>query len=173
MLPEPFARWFAARGWTLRPHQRQVLESTGDVLLLAPTGAGKTLAGFLSSLVALAADPRPRLHTLYVSPLKALAADIQRNLMRPIEEMGLAITVETRTGDTTQERRRRQREAPPHCLLTTPESLALLVSLPDWRATLAGVRSACGLFARRHEVCGPPPRSDGRLLERWNRGDLH
>jgi ATP-dependent Lhr-like helicase len=141
MLPEPFARWFAARGWTLRPHQQQVLESTGDVLLLAPTGAGKTLAGFLSSLVALAADPRPRLHTLYVSPLKALAADIQRNLMRPIEEMGLAITVETRTGDTTQERRRRQREAPPHCLLTTPESLALLVSLPDWRATLAAVET--------------------------------
>jgi ATP-dependent Lhr-like helicase len=141
MLPEPFSGWFAARGWTLRPHQRQVLESAGDVLLLAPTGAGKTLAGFLSSLVALAADPRPRLHTLYVSPLKALAADIQRNLMRPIAEMGLAITVETRTGDTTQERRRRQREAPPHCLLTTPESLALLVSLPDWTATLAGVET--------------------------------
>ncbi len=138
-LPEPFARWFAARGWSLRDHQRQVLASTGDVLLLAPTGAGKTLAGFLASLVALAADPRPRLHTLYVSPLKALAADVARNLMRPIAEMALPITVETRSGDTTQERRRRQREAPPHCLLTTPESLALLVSLPEWRETLAEV----------------------------------
>ncbi len=141
MLPEPFSRWFAARGWTLRAHQRAVLESTGDVLLLAPTGAGKTLAGFLATLVALAANPRPRLHTLYVSPLKALAADIARNLMRPIEEMALPITVETRTGDTTQERRRRQREAPPHCLLTTPESLALLVSLPEWTETLAQVET--------------------------------
>lgn len=140
-LPEPFAGWFAARGWTLRPHQQQVLENTGDVLLLAPTGGGKTLAGFLASLVALAADPRPRLHTLYVSPLKALAADIARNLMRPIEDMGLPITVEIRTGDTTQERRRRQREAPPHCLLTTPESLALLVSLPEWTTTLAQVEA--------------------------------
>ena len=140
-LPEPFSRWFATRGWTLRAHQRAVLESPGDVLLLAPTGAGKTLAGFLASLVTLAADPRPRLHTLYVSPLKALAADIARNLMRPIADLALPITVETRTGDTPQERRRRQREAPPHCLLTTPESLALLVSLPDWTATLAGVET--------------------------------
>ncbi|MDE2333043.1 MAG: ligase-associated DNA damage response DEXH box helicase [Rhodospirillales bacterium] len=140
-LPEPFSRWFAARGWTLRAHQRAVLESTEDVLLLAPTGAGKTLAGFLASLVALAADPRPRLHTIYVSPLKALAADIARNLMRPIEDMALPITVETRTGDTPQERRRRQRDAPPHCLLTTPESLALLVSLPEWIATLASVET--------------------------------
>ena len=102
-----------------------------DALLIAPTGGGKTLAGFLPSLIALADDPRPRLHTLYVSPLKALATDIARNLTAPIGEMDLPITVETRTGDTPANRRARQREAPPHLLLTTPESLALLLARPE------------------------------------------
>ena len=133
-LPEPFAAWFAARGWAPRPHQLEVLAAVqggASVLLIAPTGGGKTLAGFLPSLVDLAADTRPRLHTLYVSPLKALAADISRNLARPVEEMRLAITIAARTGDTSADQRRRQREAPPHILLTTPESLAVLLSSPE------------------------------------------
>src|SRR6201995_4814318 len=102
-----------------------------SVLLIAPTGGGKTLAGFLPSLIDLAADPRPGLHTLYVSPLKALATDIARNLTRPVQNMGLPITIEARTGDTPANRRARQKAAPPHILLTTPESLAVLISLPD------------------------------------------
>ena len=86
-----------------------------SVLLIAPTGGGKTLAGFLPSLVDLAADPRPGLHTLYVSPLKALATDIARNLTRPVQDMGLPITIEARTGDTPANRRARQRASPtPH-----------------------------------------------------------
>jgi ATP-dependent helicase Lhr and Lhr-like helicase len=133
-LPEPFAGWFAAQGWAPRPHQIAMLESARageSVLLIAPTGGGKTLAGFLPSLVDLAANPRPGLHTLYVSPLKALATDIARNLTRPVQDMGLPITIEARTGDTPANRRARQRAAPPHMLLTTPESLAVLLSLPD------------------------------------------
>jgi ATP-dependent Lhr-like helicase len=133
-LPEPFAGWFASRNWTPRPHQLDVLDAAraGDsVLLIAPTGGGKTLAGFLPSLVDLAENPRPGLHTLYVSPLKALAADIARNLTRPVADMRLAVGIATRTGDTSQDERRRQREQPPHFLLTTPESLSLLISLPD------------------------------------------
>jgi ATP-dependent Lhr-like helicase len=102
-----------------------------SVLLIAPTGGGKTLAGFLPSMVDLAANPRPGLHTLYLSPLKALATDIARNLTRPVQEMRLPITIEARTGDTPANRRSRQRAAPPHMLLTTPESLAVLISLPD------------------------------------------
>ncbi len=98
-------------------------------LLIAPTGGGKTLSGFLPSLVELAERPRPGIHTLYVSPLKALGTDVARNLTAPIAEMCLPITVETRSGDTPQSRRARQREAPPNILLTTPESLALLLSL--------------------------------------------
>jgi len=110
-----------------------MLSATGKpaTLLIAPTGGGKTLAGFLPTLAELGAKPPPGLHTLYISPLKALAADIRRNLSTPIEGAGLAIRVEDRTGDTTYTQRRRQRADPPHILLTTPESLALLLSYED------------------------------------------
>lgn len=141
LLPARFREWFAARGWTPRPHQLELLRRTGEgrsVLLIAPTGAGKTLAGFLPSLVDLArrgkhkpGTPLPGVHTLYISPLKALAVDIQRNLSTPVEEMGLDIRIETRTGDTPAHKRRRQRLVPPDILLTTPEQLALLISSPD------------------------------------------
>lgn len=102
-----------------------------SALLVAATGAGKTLAGFLPTICELATSPVDALHTLYVSPLKALAVDVQRNLIGPIEEMGLPIRVETRTGDTPSDRKARQRIKPPQVLLTTPESLSLLLSYPD------------------------------------------
>jgi ATP-dependent Lhr-like helicase len=137
-LPAPFSAWFAARGWSPRPHQLALLEKTasGDsALLIAPTGAGKTLAGFLPSLIDLHARGRKKpgtafrgVHTLYISPLKALAVDIERNLERPVSEMGLAIDIETRTGDTPQHKRARQKLNPPDILLTTPEQLALLIA---------------------------------------------
>ena len=133
-LPKQFLDWFKARGWTAHPHQHQIVEKTADghpVLLVAPTGAGKTLSGFLPSLIDLAQTPFEGLHTLYLSPLKALAVDIARNLESPIEEMGLDITIETRTGDTPQSKRNRQRTAPPNILLTTPESLELMLSWPE------------------------------------------
>ena len=142
MLPQPFADWFAARSWRPRAHQLAMIEAAGageSVLLIAPTGGGKTLAGFLPSLIDLAATPRAGLHTLYVSPLKALATDIARNLLRPVAEMALPVAIETRTGDTPANRRARQRAAPPHILLTTPESLALLLSLPDAPALFGGL----------------------------------
>ncbi|WP_049781957.1 ligase-associated DNA damage response DEXH box helicase [Parvularcula bermudensis] len=136
MLPRPFGDWFAARGWRLRDHQAQMIkkaEAERSCLLIAPTGGGKTLAGFLPSLIDLAKAPRNqrRLHTLYISPLKALAVDIARNLSAPIEEMGLPITVESRTGDTSSHARSRQRTRPPDILLTTPEQLSLLLAHPS------------------------------------------
>ena len=187
-LPGPFLRWFASRGWAPREHQLELLAKARagrSVLLIAPTGAGKTLAGFLPSLVELSAGPRaaeksslPRapsvpvrpgavenaaakigaghpegsdgatpiaklvstgrgirrdggLHTLYISPLKALAVDIARNLERPVAEMGLTVRIETRTGDTPSSKRQRQRRDPPQILLTTPEQLALVLASPD------------------------------------------
>ena len=145
-LPEIFLRWFASRGWSPREHQLALLEKAREdrsALLIAPTGAGKTLAGFLPTLVELSAGSgtfasigrsvkRSRgLHTLYISPLKALAVDIARNLETPIAEIGLPIKVETRTGDTPVSRRQRQRRYPPDILLTTPEQLALLLSSDD------------------------------------------
>ena len=107
------------------------LADESAVLLIAPTGGGKTLAGFLPTLIDLERNGSSGLHTLYVSPLKALTADMKRNLSAPINEMGLSVRVEDRTGDTTQTVRRRQRADPPDILLTTPESLALMLSYPD------------------------------------------
>jgi ATP-dependent helicase Lhr and Lhr-like helicase len=193
LLPDLFARWFAGRGWTPRPHQLDLLakaQAGRSVLLIAPTGGGKTLAGFLPSLVELSglnfqragrgrraegaagegasgsalnvdgpspgsdfqsSPPSPHqrgegsrlistgrslrraggLHTLYISPLKALAVDIARNLERPVAEMELPIRIETRTGDTPVSKRQRQRRDPPEILLTTPEQLALLLASAD------------------------------------------
>ena len=101
------------------------------LLLVAPTGGGKTLAGFLPSLIELSETVQTGLHTLYISPLKALTADIGRNLARPISELELPIRVEERTGDTKQTTRLRQRVDPPHVLLTTPESLSLMLTYAE------------------------------------------
>src|SRR3546814_8621451 len=104
-LPPVIRDWFDARGWSPRRHQLEMLAAarTGrNALLVAPTGAGKTLAGFLPSLVEVIERPTKGLHTLYVSPLKALAVDVQRNLLTPIAEMGLDIRVETRDRKSTR-----------------------------------------------------------------------
>ncbi|MFC0010698.1 ligase-associated DNA damage response DEXH box helicase [Devosia nitrariae] len=133
-LHPTIAAWFAGKGWAPRQHQLDVLESWqagASALLIAPTGAGKTLAGFLPTLTDLIETPHDGLHTLYISPLKALAVDVARNLTIPIGEMGLKMRVETRTGDTPAARRQRQRFDPPSILLTTPEQIALLLSHPD------------------------------------------
>jgi ATP-dependent Lhr-like helicase len=142
-----FAQWFAARGWVPRQHQLDLLAHAQDgksTLLVAPTGAGKTLAGFLPSLVELSQQPRNRpgggLHTLYISPLKALAVDVARNLESPAAEMNLRLRIETRTGDTSASKRARQRRDPPQILLTTPEQLALLLASPDALTLFATLR---------------------------------
>ncbi len=143
-LPPIIADWFAARNWHPRRHQLEMLGAAGEgrhALLVAATGAGKTLAGFLPSLVEFIESPNEGgLHTLYISPLKALAVDVQRNLLTPVEEMGLPIRIETRTGDTPSDRKMRQRVKPPHILLTTPESLSLLLSHEDSVHMFAGLR---------------------------------
>ena len=140
VLPPEIAAWFAGRGWRVRRHQAEMLAASDagrHALLVADTGAGKTLAGFLPTLADFTPSrlagmaPPEGLHTLYVSPLKALAHDVQRNLVAPVEEMGLPLRIETRSGDTPSDRKKRQRSRPPHILLTTPESLSLLLSYPD------------------------------------------
>lgn len=159
-IPEIFKQWFDAKQWEIRPYQHKMVTAFArkqSSLLIAPTGAGKTLSGFLPSLIDLqqrlfiqsdgqqsgskpAANRRLGLHTLYISPLKALTYDIERNLHKPITDMHLAIEVASRTGDTTAYQRQKQRKSPPHILLTTPESLMLMLSYADAPAIFAHLK---------------------------------
>jgi len=159
-LPPLFADWFASRGWSPRRHQLEMVaagEAGRHALLVAPTGGGKTLAGFLPSLIDLAErGPKPAtgagsgVHTLYLSPLKALTTDVERNLMTPIREIGLNIHVETRTGDTKQSKRQRQRDFPPDILLTTPEQLALFCAWEGARSYFADLK--CVVLDEVHAI---------------------
>lgn len=163
-LPPRFQQWFADRGWSPRAHQLAMLEKAREgrgALLIAPTGGGKTLAGFLPSLIELAERP-PRnapagVHTLYISPLKALAVDVERNLLTPIREMGLPIVAESRTGDTGESRKARQRVRPPDILLTTPEQLALFCAWEGAREYFSDL--SCVIIDEAHAIW-PSKRGD-------------
>jgi len=135
LLPPLFRRWFRMRGWKPHRHQLEILQAIRNhrrVLLIAPTGGGKTLCGFLPGLIQESARQENPGGTriLYISPLKALAADVYRNLEVPVREMRLGLRSEVRSGDTPSHVRARQKKYPPDILLTTPESLALLNSDP-------------------------------------------
>ncbi len=146
LLPQPIAAWFSDRGWSLRPHQIAALNAARaghDALVIAPTGGGKTLAGFLPSLAELTERgpvAQARLNTLYISPLKALSVDVARNLQTPVADAGLPVKIETRTGDTPQARRARQFRTPPDILLTTPEQVALMLAHPAAADMFADLR---------------------------------
>ena len=154
MLPKIFQNWFASKGWQPRPHQLEMLElglHGQSALLISPTGGGKTLAGFLPTLVELAEPHQTQgIHTLYISPLKALAVDIARNLEAPVAEMQLPITIETRTGDTSYAKRQRQRQKPPDILITTPEQVTLLIADPAAAHLLRNLR--CVIIDELHSI---------------------
>lgn len=163
-LPDRFARWFENRGWTPRQHQLEMVaagRANRHALLVAPTGGGKTLSGFLPSLLELADRPtglrERQLHTLYISPLKALAVDVARNLEMPVSEMCLDVTIESRSGDTNSARRDRQRNRPPDILLTTPEQLALFCAWDGAREWFASLR--CIILDEIHALA-PSKRGD-------------
>jgi ATP-dependent Lhr-like helicase len=168
-LPKLFSNWFADRGWAPRAHQLEMIEAANrgeDALLIAPTGGGKTLGGFLPSLIDLAEitkgqskDRTHRLHTLYISPLKALSQDVARNLLTPVSEMGLDVRIETRTGDTPQHKRTRQRQYPPDILLTTPEQLALFCAQANGKAFFEDLQAV--IIDELHAIA---PQKRGDLL---------
>jgi ATP-dependent Lhr-like helicase len=169
LLPPPFEGWFGERGWRPRDHQLAMVEkgrAGRNALLIAPTGGGKTLSGFLPSLIELSERPPPNtppgVHTLYISPLKALAVDVERNLMTPIAEMGLDVKAESRTGDTGVSRRQRQRVKPPDILLTTPEQLALFCAWEGARRYFEDLR--CVVLDEVHAIW-PSKRGDLLALD--------
>jgi ATP-dependent Lhr-like helicase len=141
-LPPDITGWFDARGWAIHPHQRAMLDRRRSLHAPDRADRGRQDDGGVPAHAGRAGGrgTHEGLHTLYISPLKALAADIKRNLTGPITDMGLPIRVEDRTGDTPSSRKKRQRADPPHILLTTPESLALLTSYEDAGRTFAGLK---------------------------------
>src|ERR1051325_2319693 len=148
-------RWFESRFGNPTPAQRAawpLIESGGNVLIVSPTGTGKTFAAFLSVLNELAllhedGKLRNSIYAVYVSPLRALSYDLEKNLAGPLKDVygrNSPIRVGLRTGDTTQAERQKQFTKPPHILLTTPESLSLLLSQTKWLPHLQSVRGVIG-----------------------------
>src|SRR5512132_1853538 len=120
-------------------------------LIQAPTGSGKTLAAFLYGIDRLIAEPGEGLRLVYVSPLKALNYDIERNLRGPLAGLQADPRVAVRTGDTPQKERAAMLKTPPDLLITTPESLFLLLTSRA-RETLTGVRAL--ILDEVHAVAG-------------------
>ncbi len=171
LFSPPVARWFRGSFGAPTPPQEQgwpLIAQGRNVLILAPTGSGKTLAAFLYAINDLVATPASEraswhgVHTLYVSPLRALAADIERNLETPLagirgcaSEMGMALPelkVGVRTGDTSPAERQRMLRRPPDLLITTPESLHLLLTARRSREMLRDVRYV--IVDEIHALCG-------------------
>ncbi|AOX61495.1 MULTISPECIES: ligase-associated DNA damage response DEXH box helicase [unclassified Stenotrophomonas] len=159
--------WFASRGWAPLPFQKAMWKHylAGDSgLLHTPTGSGKTLAMFGGPLLQALHDPPPRttrgraktpvpvLQVLWITPLRALAADTARALREPLDALGLDWQVGLRTGDASARDKRLAREGRLDVLVTTPESLALLLSYPDTMARLQHLR--CVVVDEWHELLG-------------------
>ncbi len=145
------ADWFRHRFGTATPAQEQCVPHViagRSVLLSSPTGSGKTLAGFLGVLHHLLMErdsntlQKPGVRAVYVSPLRALTYDIEKNLATPLREMELEseILIGLRTGDSTASERAKIRRKPPHILLTTPESLAIMLPQRTWSEALQSTR---------------------------------
>ena len=132
LLLHPLNPWMSKKKWTWFQHQidaYNAIKQGSDIVVFAPTGAGKTLTGFINPIEDLINLKQYKgLHTIYISPLKSLANDIIRNLEKPIKDLNLKITFQVRTGDTSAYKKQQQKQKPPNILVTTPESLALLNS---------------------------------------------
>ncbi|MBC7897994.1 MAG: ligase-associated DNA damage response DEXH box helicase [Cytophagaceae bacterium] len=137
--------WVAAQGWTPFPFQEATwaaYEAGESGLVHVPTGAGKTYAAYLAALAELLDAPSDGLAVVYVTPLRALARDIALAMQRPVKDLGLSLRVETRTGDTSSSVRAKQRGKLPQVLITTPESLTVLLSYEDAPQRFHGMRLA-------------------------------
>lgn len=136
--------WFRAKGWTPSSFQEEAWQAFAagrSGLVHVPTGAGKTYAAFGGPLGSLIRSQRAGLRVIYLTPLRAVARDIETALARPVHELDLGIRVESRTGDTSSSLRAKQSKSLPQVLVTTPESLCLLLTHPEARGRLGGVEA--------------------------------
>lgn len=158
--PEVLAPFFTARKWNPFPFQQEcwnAYQSGHSGLLHAPTGLGKTLAAYLGPVAeALSNFPaktkQPPATILWITPLRALAKDSLRALHEPLEELGLSWSVEARTGDTSSHQRAKLRKRLPFCLVTTPESLSLMLTYDDFREKVSDLK--CVIIDEWHELLG-------------------
>ena len=156
-------KWFKNKGWTPFPFQKEAWTKTREGkngLVSVPTGAGKTYAAYLGPLIDIYEQGEEGLQILYITPLKALARDIEKALKLPVEELELGLSVEARTGDTPASRKARQKKKQPHILLTTPESLSILQADPAHREFFAKLKYV--IIDEWHELSGT---KRGLLLE--------
>jgi ATP-dependent Lhr-like helicase len=159
--------WFTAQGWSPFQFQFDAWEAFGrgeSGLIAVATGSGKTYAALGGPLVQLMSQP-PRIHgeslsILYISPLKALARDIAQAIAKPVDDLGWPVEIGLRTGDTSAILRRRFKERLPHVLVTTPESLAILLTDRGWQDRMRGLQAI--LLDEWHELIGT---KRGSLLE--------
>ena len=158
ILEKPVREWFRRKYKTFTPPQRYAIKEIHEgknVLICSPTGSGKTLSAFLAGineLIKLSMEKRleDRIYILYVSPLRALNNDIERNLKEPLKEIYEVakelnieldeIRVAVRTSDTTSSQKQKMLKKPPHILITTPESLAIALNSPKFSQLLSGIK---------------------------------
>jgi ATP-dependent Lhr-like helicase len=157
MLPalKPIETWFHRQGWQPLPFQQQAWDTYlagHSGLIQVPTGSGKTYAAVLGPLAEMLTAPQPGLQLLYITPLRALSRDIEQSIQRPIQEMGWQLRVESRTGDTSSARKAKQLQAMPEVLITTPESLAVMLSYKDGAKRCRHLR--CVVLDEWHELMG-------------------
>ncbi|MGF1460801.1 MAG: ligase-associated DNA damage response DEXH box helicase [Leptolyngbyaceae cyanobacterium] len=149
----PVINWFAQQGWQPLRFQQQVWEaylSGHSGLIQVPTGSGKTYAAVMGAIAAMLSAPQSGLQLLYITPLRALSRDIEQSIGRPIADMGWPLQVESRTGDTSAYKKSRQLKKMPDVLITTPESLSVMLSYQDSQKRFGNLR--CVVLDEWHEL---------------------
>lgn len=140
----PILDWFKTQGWHPLPFQQAAWDAYlagKSGIIQVPTGSGKTYASVMGAIAHALSDPQPGIQLLYITPLRALSRDIEQSILRPIQEMGWDLRVESRTGDTPSSRKSKQLKDMPHILITTPESLSVMLSYKDSQKRFGSLRA--------------------------------
>ena len=169
---KPIEEWFQLKGWTPSPFQKQTWKAylQGESgLIQVPTGSGKTLAAVMGPIARILSEQQQRkgIQLLYITPLRALSRDLTLAIREPVDDMGWPISVGTRNGDTTSSERIKQLKNPPNILVTTPESLCVLLSNKKAIDLFRNLRSV--ILDEWHELMGSKRGTQTELALSWLR----